>query len=101
MVGRLLVFNVLLRCQLGGKLAHLCFRKLGVTDGKFDAHTVSQESFCKFNIFLFGSFFYCFLVVIKHKVHKPFIHHAKVADNLLDFAVFFDYVEELFGIVKY
>ena len=56
------MFNVVLRAQLGGQLTHLCFRKLGVTDGKFDAHTVSQESFCKFNIFLFGSFFYCFLL---------------------------------------
>lgn len=27
----------------------------------------------------------CFLVVIKHEVHKPVIHHAKAAYDLLDF----------------
>ena len=53
MVGRLLVFNVLLRCQLGGKLAYLCFRQLGVTHGKLNAHTISQESLSKFNFVFF------------------------------------------------
>ena len=27
----------------------------------------------------------CFFVVIKHKVHKPVVHHAKAAYDLLDF----------------
>lgn len=46
--------------QLRGQLAHLCFRQLGMTHGKLNAHTISQESLGKFNFIFFGSCFCCF-----------------------------------------
>mgnify|MGYP007026709385 CR=1 FL=1 len=33
-----LEFNVLLCCQLGRQLTHLCFRKFSVVDGEFALH---------------------------------------------------------------
>ena len=75
--------------QLRGQLAHLCFRQLGMTHGKLNAHTISQESLGKFNLIFFSSCLCCFLSSFCCKFFKYIAHVRQPLFRFLKISCFF------------